>query len=122
MKAKFDLLRAYHQIPLEEESSPLTQFMYNGHSIQGRFEHTSAPQGLSSSMDIFIEALGQILESVADFVIVEVDDILVCGENIEQLHERIKKLLEACKEGGIQLSCRKAKVGDKMVFAGLLLK
>ena len=85
------------------------QFMYHGKTISGRFEHTSVPQGLSSSMDSFVEALTSILALIADFPIVEVDNILILVNSKDQLQKRFNKLLRIYKENGVQLRCKSAR-------------
>ena len=68
-----------------------------------------------------MKAPGKILDPVAEFVITEVDDILITGESIKQLQDQISKLLTVCRDGRFELSRKKVQAGTKIIFTGLLL-
>ena len=50
-----------------------------------------------------------------------VDDILMLGDSVEQLLDRVKAVFKRCKEHGITLSETKYQVGTEVKFAGYLV-
>ena len=48
-------------------------------------------------------------------------DILVCANNFEQLHERIRAVFKRCGEYGITLSKDKYQLGPEVRFAGYII-
>uniref|UniRef100_UPI003A84E045 RNase H-like domain-containing protein n=1 Tax=Litorimonas sp. TaxID=1892381 RepID=UPI003A84E045 len=115
--ATLDALHGYFQRRLSEESSFLTTFL----TEWGRFRYLACPMGMVSSGDLFIEAMNDILESLFEWCLLEVDDILVCAESLEQLEERLNIIFERCRERGLQLSKAKFVIGSTVEFAGFLI-
>ena len=78
--AKLDALWGYYQVPLAEESKHLTTFIHE----EGVFQYNRAPMGLNASGDEFCKRTDEALEG-AEGVLKLVDDILVCGDDYDQL-------------------------------------
>ena len=114
--AVFDARNGYWQIPLCEESKPLTTFI----TEWGCYRYLRAPMGLTTSGDEFCQRTDQALSGIPG-VSKLVDDILIVGDNVEQLLERIKKVFERCKEHDITLSDKKYQVGAEVKFAGFVV-
>ena len=78
-KTILDAYNGYHQVPLDEESIPLTTFI-----IQfGRYQYLRAPQGHISSNDAYTHRYDDIIKDVPRKVKV-VDDVLLYDCNIEE--------------------------------------
>ena len=114
--AVFDCLNGYWQIPLDEESKPLTTFL----TEWGRYRYCRAPMGLVSSGDEFCARTDKAL---ADLPGVKklVDDILVFADNEEDLVKRIRNVFKRCEDWGITLTKAKYQFGNKVNFAGYVL-
>ena len=79
-----------------------TDFLTTFLTEWGRFRYLACPMGMVSSGDLFIEAMNDILDDLFEWCLLEVDDILVCAENEEQLEERLNIIFNRCRERGLQ--------------------
>ena len=114
--AKLDAISGFYQIGLDEESSHLTTFLIP----QGRFRWLRCPMGSSSSSDEWCRRSDDAVRGICG-VSKLVDDVLVVSNSIEQLEERLMKVLTKCREAGIALSRRKFEIGESIQFAGYTL-
>ena len=85
--AVFDATNGYWQIPLEEESKPLTTFLTECWC----YRYLRAPMGLTSSGDKFCARTDKALAGIPG-VFKLVDDILMFGDSVEQLLDRVKAI------------------------------
>ena len=110
-KARFfttvDAVQGYHQVPLHEDSQHLTTFV----TPWGRFKFLRGTMGLNATGDEYNrrsdEAVGGFLNTVK-----VVDDLLVYEETFEEHVERVRNMLQRCREHQITLSS-----GIKFSFA-----
>ena len=110
-KARFfttvDAVQGYHQVPLHEDSQHLTTFV----TPWGRFKFLRGTMGLNATGDEYNrrsdEAVGGFLNTVK-----VVDDLLVYEETFEEHVERVRNMLQWCREHQITLSS-----GRKFSFA-----
>jgi transposase InsO family protein len=114
--AKLDAVHGYFQIPLDEESSYLTTFLLP----TGRYRYLRAPMGLNASGDEFCMRSDHAIEGLKG-VSKLVDDILVEGNSLRQLDERLRALLERCRKHRIRLSLSKLQIGQNVHFAGHII-
>ena len=114
--AVFDALHGYWQIPLDQESKPLTTFI----TEFGCYRYLRAPMGLTSSGDEFCARTDKALSGIPG-VHKLVDDILVYGKDQDELMGRIKQVFTRCEEWGITLSKEKHQLGNEVKFAGYVL-
>lgn len=114
--AKLDAVQGYFQIPLDEGSSLLTTFLLP----TGRYRYTRAPMGLNASGDEWCRRSDLALQGLTG-VKKLVDDILVEGETLEQLQDRIRNVLQRCRKHNIRLSLKKFEIGRKVSFAGHII-
>ena len=102
-KARFfttvDAVQGYHQVPLHEDSQHLTTFV----TPWGRFKFLRGTMGLNATGDEYNrrsdEAVGGFLNTVK-----VVDDLLVYEETFEEHVERVRNMLQRCREHQITLS------------------
>ena len=110
---KLDLVQGYFQIALDEESSKLTSMLLP----TGRYRYLRAPMGLNASGDEFCHRTDNILSGLPG-VHKLVDDILITAYSSCQLQERIRQVLQICRDNYVTLSHKKFEISDKVVFAG----
>jgi hypothetical protein len=120
--AQFDLKAAYWQIPIAEESIPLTAFMADG-VIYGC---TRLPTGFSEAPAIFnnwtdacfSEITGK--RSDRDTVTCKYFDNIACGADTEEgLLQAISEVLEVCKKHNLTISASKTEIGfPHTIFLG----
>ena len=114
---KFDAVKGFHQIGLDEESIPLTTFMV---ADLGKFSYIRAPLGLSSSGDVFCQRVDAALEGLEGFMKI-IDDIIIFGPELSVVLERVRKVLQRCRDFNITLSREKAQIGESVKFAGFVV-
>ena len=85
-----DLSASYYQIPIDEESQPLTCFM----TPRGRFHMTWLSMGLSASSDAFNHRIGTIMDNFPNLRLArEIDDLLIHAVDMAQLDKQLELLL-----------------------------
>ncbi|EZG79504.1 RNA-directed DNA polymerase, partial [Gregarina niphandrodes] len=91
-------------VPLEEESQPLTAFV----SKKGTFQYTVVPFGVKNSLIVFQRIMDQIFAGIiGNGVSVYIDDIVICANNLDVLFERLKQVLDRCCAEGLYLGLKK---------------
>ena len=97
--SKLDANSGYWQIPLDEESQPLTTFA----TPFGRYCFNRLLFGISSTPEIFQQALSRFLEDL-DGTMYQMNDILVHGVD-QSVHERcLRAVLHSLQEAGLTLN------------------
>ena len=114
--AVFDCLKGYWQVPLDEDSRPLTTFL----TEFGRYRYLRAPMGLNASGDEFCLRTDKAVAGITG-VKKLVDDVLIFADNDEDLLDRIVELFKCCQEWGITLSKGKFQYGSSVKFAGFIV-
>ena len=76
--------------------------------------------GLTSSGDEFCARTDQALAGIPGMWKL-VDDILIAGDTVEQLLERVKEVFKRCEENDITLSDTKYQVGSEVKFGGYIV-
>ena len=72
---KIDLRSGYHQLRIHEADMPKTAFC----TLYGHFEFTMMPFGTTNVLAAFMGLINQVFRAYLDkFVVVFIDDILVC--------------------------------------------
>jgi hypothetical protein len=113
----FDAAHGYFQVPLAEESQPLTCFL----TEWGRYAFKRATMGLVSAGDEYNRRSDEALEGLTGMVKL-VDDICIFSDTYEEHVQAIKKFLERCLEHGITLTAEKMRLAQAEVkFAGYLV-
>ena len=114
-----DALSGYFQILLSDEASRLTTFLIP----QGRFRFKVAPMGLSASADEWNRRSDMALFQDGNIpgVMKIVDDILICGATLPELHNKAETVLKRLRKANIKIAKKKMKVGQSVPFAGFLV-
>lgn len=114
---KLDAKHGYFQVPLDHASSLLTTFLLPS----GRWRYTVMPMGLISSMDEFNLRTDKPMMDLSGWLLKLVDDMLIQARTKSELLQRLRIVLERCKQTGIKLSLSKLEMGQSVKFAGYIV-
>ncbi|GJR54649.1 putative reverse transcriptase domain-containing protein [Tanacetum coccineum] len=85
----------FHQLRIKEEDIPITTFR----TRYGHFEFQVMSFGLTNAPVVFMDLMNRVCKSYLDkFVIVFIDDILVCSKDEEEYKKHFKIILELLKK------------------------
>lgn len=113
----FDASSGYFQVPLAEESQLLTTFL----TQWGRYAHTRATMGLSSSSDEYNRRGDAAMEGLSSISKI-VDDVLVFDDTFAGHKKAVRAFLERCRDHCITLNRKKTTLGQSQVkFAGYMV-
>jgi len=102
-----DLANGYWQVPLAEESRPLTAFTVPG---MGLFQFTVMAQGLHSAPATFQRLLDQIIgPELEPHAFAYLDDLIIISETFEAHLELLKDVFQRLRNAGLKLNVDKCK-------------
>ena len=118
-----DANSGYYQIKLSKKSSELTTF----NTPFGRYKYLRAPMGLKCIAEVFQREMCRIFSDLPGVEIV-VDDILIHGRNVNEHDQRLRNVLQRCRDVNLKLNAAKSKlrctevdyVGHKLTKDGLM--
>ncbi|GKC75915.1 putative reverse transcriptase domain-containing protein, partial [Tanacetum coccineum] len=116
-------LARYHQLRVREEDIPKTAFR----TRYGHYEFQVMPFGLTNALAVFMDLMNRVCKPYLDkFMIVFIDDILICLRNKKEHEEHLKAILELLKKEELYAKFSKCEFwipkGDKEEAAFQLIK
>ena len=98
-----DAKNGFWQIPLEEESSKLTTFA----TPFGRYKFNRMPYGIKSGSEVFQRAMDDLFKHQPCKIVV--DDILIWGASQQDHDQKLKVVLDRCREINLKLNPKKCR-------------
>ena len=112
--SKIDLIRGYHQIPMDQTSIAKTALI----TPFGLWEFLRMPFGLKNAAQSFQRLMDGILRDVP-FAFVYLDDILVASHSPQEHHQHLKQLFTLLSSNGLVINKAKCVFGaDEIDFLG----
>ncbi|GJR80981.1 putative reverse transcriptase domain-containing protein [Tanacetum coccineum] len=120
---KIDLRSSYHQLRVRDEDIPKTTFT----TRYGHYEFQVMPFGLTNASAVFMDLMNRVCKPYLDkFMIVFIDDILICSRNKEEHIDHLKIILELLKKEKLYAKFSKCdfwiSIGEDQETAFQLLK
>ena len=106
--SQIDLIQAYHQVPLSEETGPMTAFR----TRKGHYEYTVAPFGLKQMPAVFQRLMNLIFSTgkTKQFVSAYLDDLLVHSKHPEAHLDHLREIFEKLRRAGLRIKLKKMRV------------
>lgn len=115
--SKLDCKSSFWQIPLTERSMLYTTF----NTPWGRYCYTRMPMGISSASEVFQQVVEEILKGIPK-VEDSVDDIIIHGENEQEVIQRTNLVLDRLEKEDIRLTAEKCQIAQTSVkFLGHII-
>jgi len=111
-----DIMKAFHQLELHEESRYLTTLTTH----VGLVRYLRLHMGISCASEIFTEEIRKLLLDIKNQLNMT-DDVLIYGRTRREHHESLMKVLQRLEDRGLTLNRKKCKFyKKKVVFFGML--
>ena len=115
--SKLDANSGFWQIPLAEQSRPLTTFI----TPYGRFCFNKLPFGISSAPEVYQRRMQHILEGLPG-VLCLIDDVLIFAQDQKEHDIRLANVLKRLQDAGVTLNSEKCQFNKRSIrFLGHII-
>ena len=112
-----DLSQAYHRMPVDKDSQPLTAFTYNGK----QYMFARAPFGLKPLTSIFQRGMSHLLGDL-HYAGVYVDDIIIFSDTIEEHLAHVSVVIARLTEAKLIINREKSKfLSTEVLLLGFIV-
>lgn len=112
--SKVDLLRAFHQVPMEESAIAKTAIC----TPFGSYEYTRMPFGLRNAAQTQQRLMDEVLRGLP-FIFVYLDDILIASRNADEHRQHLAEVLQRIRQYGLVVNVQKSLFGvETLEFLG----
>ena len=109
--SKFDCKSGFWQIKIDNGSIPITTFS----TPRGHYEWMVMPFGLKNALQIFQRKIDKIFSNYSAFIIVYIDDMLICSDN-EKDHENHLNIFITLYKEQVQFFQKKQLISRKKKY------
>ena len=89
----------YHQVSIHEDSRDIFSIILPS----GKYRYCTLPQGASVSSDYFNICTDDDIRGMPGMY-KNIDDVLITGNDMEKLEERLEKMLKVCERKNMKLN------------------
>ena len=107
--SKVDLVKAFHQIPLDPESMAKTTILTPWGA--GAYQFARLPMGLKNSAQSFQRLMAHVLSGIQN-IFVYLDDVLVYSENEDEHMKTLTLMFQKLEAAGLAISPKKCVFGE----------
>jgi len=104
-----DLSRGYWQVPVAEESRPLTAFV----TPYGLYQFRVMPFGLNGAPATFQRLMDEVLRGLEGFSAAYIDDVVIFSTTWEDHLKAVRSVLGRLRQAGLTAKPRKCQFGMK---------
>ena len=113
-----DLMKGFHQIPMDEGSIPKTAFV----TPLGQYENVVMPFGLHSAPATFQAAMQEVLAGLEHKSMVYVDDIIIFSKNFEDHVRDVEEVLQRLIGDNLKIGIGKCEFfRTKLLYLGFVV-
>lgn len=100
-----DMATGFHQIPLNDESIPLTGFV----TPEGHYEYLKMPYGLANAPVVYQRIISNTLRHHMESgkVLVYIDDVLILSDTVDEGLNTLRDVLETLTNAGFSINLKK---------------
>lgn len=99
-----DLASGYYQVPISENSKPLTSFV----TPDGQYEFNRMPFGLANAPAVFQRLMNRVLGSARfSEATAYIDDVLIYGKSVDECLERLERVMRLIEQANLTLNLSK---------------
>ena len=117
--ADMDMTNAFHQFPLDVESSEMLSII----TPWGQYRPVFMPEGIGPASVILQKHVREMFAEFDEWTVVIFDNILILANDMDDLYFKLQKFLNKCREYNVVLKMAKSFIGyTEATFFGYLVQ